>query len=85
MKWREILALILAILLILLIVFVLAGWKKNSRHLTQDGHWQFEGTFCAKCNFLYNYERYPNICDKCGETTKDFYYLALIINREDKK
>jgi len=34
MKWREILALILAILLILLIVFVLAGWKDETGVLT---------------------------------------------------
>jgi len=34
MKWREILALILAILLILLIVFVLAGWKDETEVLT---------------------------------------------------
>jgi len=44
--------------------------------------WMYEGTFCSECNYLYNYDKYPKVCDKCGSQTKDFYYLALIKERK---
>lgn len=44
--------------------------------------WVFEGTFCSKCKLLYNYIEHPKVCDKCGEQTKDFYYLVLIKERK---
>lgn len=56
----------------------------NTRKMYADPEatWMFEGTFCSKCNQLYNYIEHPKICDKCGLETKDFYYLALIKERK---
>ena len=55
----------------------------NTRKIYADPNasWVFEGTFCSKCNQLYNYIEHPKICDKCGEQTKDYYYLVLIKER----
>ena len=46
-----------------------------------EASWMFEGTFCSKCNQLYNYIEHPKVCSKCGEQTKDYYYLVLIKER----
>lgn len=48
----------------------------------QDAVWMFQGTYCSKCNYLYNYKEYPKVCEKCGEQTKNHYYLVL--NKERK-
>ncbi len=47
-----------------------------------NARWVFQGTFCAKCNHLYNYLEHPKVCDKCGKQTKDYYYLVLIKERK---
>ena len=44
----------------------------------KDTSWFFQGTYCSECNYLYNYDKYPKICEKCGKPTKKLYYLVLI-------
>ncbi len=79
-------AILTVISLMLFIVFVVESGEPNDDSVKKiyadpSAEWRFQGTYCTGCNYLYNYDEYPEVCTKCGKQTKDYFHLVLIKDR----